>query len=107
MDLNHLCDLVERLSGLFIMAYSVYFREKLHNVALPRSWFINLIRSHPNLRKQMSTLLPFTRTIIELMRRVFKQVEQYSPFPSDTVDQFRADGGRVTNITGPFYIARM
>jgi len=50
---------------------------------------------------------PFTRTIIEFVRQVSKQVEQYSPFPSDRVDQFRADGGRVNNITGPLYIARM
>lgn len=107
MDLNHLCDLVERLSGLFIMAYRVYFRGILHNVTLPRSWLINLLRPHLNLRKHTSTILPFTRTIVELMRRIAKQIEQYSPFPSDTGDQFRADGGRVTNITGPLYIARM
>jgi len=107
MDLNHLCDLVERLSGLFIIAYRVYFRGVLHNVTLPRSWFINLIRPHPNLRKHTSAILSFTRTIVELTQRVFQQVERYSPFPSDTGDQFRADGGRVTNITGPLYIARM
>ena len=107
MDLNHLCDLAERLSGLFIMAYRVYFRGLLHNVTLPRSWFINLIRPRPNLSKNTSTFLPFTRVLIDLMQRVSNQVEQYSPFPSETGDHFRADGGRVTNITGPFYIARM
>ena len=104
MDLNHLCDLVERLSGLFIAAYRVHFRGVLHNVTLPRSWFINLLRSHPNLRKHMWMILPFTRATVELMQRIAKQVEQYS---SDTTDQFRADGGRVTNITRPFYIARV
>lgn len=104
MDLNHLCDLAERLAGLFIMAYRVYFRGVLHNVTLPRSWFINLIRPHPNLSKHTSMILSFTRTIIELMQRIAKQVEQYSP---DTENQFRADGGRVTNITGPLYIARV
>lgn len=107
MDLNHLCDFAERLSGLFIIAYRVRSRGLLHNVTLPRSWFINLIRPRPNLRKYTSMLLPFTRTLIELMRRVSNQVEQYSPYPSEIGDQFRADGGRVTNITGPFYIARM
>jgi hypothetical protein len=105
MDLGHLCDLVERLSGLFIMAYRVYFRGVVHNVTLPRSWFINLIRPLPDLKKHTSMILPFTRAIIELMRRIYKQVE--SPPQSDHGDQFRADGGRVTNITGPFYIARM
>ena len=105
MDLNHLCDLVERLSGLFIMAYRVNFRGLVHNVTLPRSWFINLIRPLPHLRKRTSAFLPFTRTIVDLMWRIRKQVE--SPPQSNHVDQFRADGGRVTNITGPFYIARM
>ena len=102
-DLNHLCDLAERLSGLFIMAYRVYFRGVLHNVTLPRSWFINLLHPRPNLKKHTLRILPFTRAIIELMRRISKQLEQYS----DTGDQFKADGGRVNNITGPFYIARM
>ena len=106
MDLNHLCDLVERLSGLFIMAYSVRFRGALHDVTLPRSWFINLIRPHPILRKH-TTIKSFTPIIVDLMREISSQVEQYSPFPSDTRDQFRADGGRVSNLTGPFYIARM
>ena len=87
------------------MAYRVYFRGLVHNVTLPRSWFINLIGPRPNLRKHLSALLPFTRTIIDLMRKIYKQVE--SPPQPDRVDQFRADGGRVTNITGPLYIARM
>lgn len=107
MDLNHLCDLVERLTGLFIMSHRFFYRGALHNVTLPRSWLINLIRPHTDLRKDRSMSQPFTRTIIEFVRQVSKQVEQYSPFPSDRVDQFRADGGRVNNITGPLYIARM
>jgi hypothetical protein len=107
MDLNHLCDLAERLSGLFTMAYRIYFRGVLHNVTLPRSWFINLIRPHQNLRKHTSMILPFTRTIVELMRRIAKQVEPHVPFSPDAEDQFRADGGRVNNITGPLYIARV
>jgi len=106
MDLNHLCDLVERLSGLFIMGYRVRFRGILHNVTLPRSWFISLIRSHLDLRKH-TTIRSFTPTIVELMQDISKQVEQYHPFPPDARDQFKADGGKVTNITGPFYIARM
>lgn len=104
-DLNHLCDLVERLSGLFIMSFRVYLRGVVHNVTLPRSWFINLLRPLPNLRQHTSGILPFTRAIIELMQRIYKQVE--SPPHSDPRDQFRADGGRVTNITGPLYISRM
>ena len=107
MDLNHLCDLVERLTGLLIMAHRVHWRGTLHNVTLPRSWFINLIRPKPDLGKNRSASQPFTRTIIEFVRQISNQVERYSPFPSDTVDRFRADGGRVTNITGPLYIARM
>jgi hypothetical protein len=107
MDLNHLCDLAERLSGLFIMAYRVYFRGILHDVTLPRSWFINLIRVHPNLRKHTSMILSFTRTIIELMQQIARKVEQYTLFSPDTGDQFGANGGRMTNITGPLYVARV
>jgi len=104
-DLNHLCDLVERLSGLFIMAYRVHYRGIVHNVTLPRSWFIILLRPLPSPEKHTSALLPFTRTIMDLMQRIDKQVE--SPPQLGHVDQFRADGRRVTNITGPFYIARI
>ena len=87
------------------MAYRVHFRGVVHNVTLPRSWFINLIRPLPNLTKSWSEWLPFTRTIIDLMQRIYKQVE--SPPQPNRVEQFRADDRRVTNITGPFYIARM
>ena len=109
VDLNALCDLAERLSGLFIMAYRVNSRGGiLHNVTLPRSWLINLILPDTDLRKNTSTFLMFASTIIELMQRIDAQVQRYLAFDeSETGEQFIADGSRVTNLTGPLYIARM
>ena len=107
VDVNALCDLAERLSGLFIMAYRVNSRGGvLHNVTLPRSWFINLISSGSDLRKNTSTFLMFAETVIKLMQRIDVQVQRYHTSP-DTGEQFVADGSRMTNFTGPLYIARM
>ena len=107
-DLNPLCDLVERLSGLFIMTYQANSQGGvLHNVALPRSWFIKLILPGMNFRKDMSTFFTFTSTIIELMQKIDAQVRRYPTSTSGAGEQFIADGDRVTNLTGPFYIARM
>jgi len=108
VDLNILCDLAERLSGLFIMAYQTNFRGGvLHNVTLPRSWFINLILPDTNLKKDTSTLFAFASTIIELMQRINAQVRQYPTPASDTEEYFIADGDRMTDLAGPLYIARM
>ena len=91
------------------MAYRVNSRGGvLHNVTLPRSWLINLILPGTNLGMNTSTFLTFASTIIELMRRVDAQVQRYpESTESDTREQFIADGSRVTNFTGPLYIARM
>jgi len=68
VDLNVLCDLAERLSGLFILAQANSRRAGvLHNVTLPRSWFINLILPGVVLRKDTLALPKFTSTMIELM----------------------------------------
>jgi len=108
VDLNALCDLAERLCGLFIMAYRVNSRKGvLHNVTLPRSWFINLILPGTDLGKDTSALLMFATTIIDLMQRIDAQVQRYFPPASDTGEQFTADGSRMTDFTGPLYIARM
>ena len=108
VDLNALCDLVEKLSGMFIAAYKANSQKGvLHNVTLPRSWFINLILPGMNLRKDTSTFFKLASTMIELMQQIDAQVQQYPTSGSDTDEQFVADGGRVTNLTGPFYIARM
>jgi hypothetical protein len=103
-----LCDLAERLSGLFIMAYRVNSRGGvLHNVTLPRSWFINLILPDADVRKNTSSFLTFAETTIELMQRVDAQAQRYLMSGVDIEEQFIADGTRVTNFTGPLYIARM
>ena len=108
VDLNILCDLAERLSGLLIMAYQTNFRGGvLHNVTLPRSWFISLILPDTDLRKDTSTLFAFASTIIELMQRINAQVRQYPTPASDTEEYFIADGNRMTDLAGPLYIARM
>ena len=107
VDLNALCDLAERLSGLFIMAYRVNSRGGvLHNVTLPRSWFINLILPGTTLGKDTSAFLLFASTTIELMQQIDAQVQRYIAFSEDE-EQFIADGNRMTNLTGPLYIARM
>ena len=103
VDLNALCDLAERLTGLFIMAYRVNSRGVLHNVTLPRSWFINLILPGMDLRKNTWAFSMFASTMIELMRRIDAQVRE----SSDTGEQFIADGSRMTKFIGPLYIARM
>ena len=108
IDLNLLCDFAERLSGLFIMAFRVNSRRGvLHNVTLPRSWFINLILPGMDLRKDLSAFFTFVSTMIELMQKVDAQVLQYPTSASDTEEQFIAEGDRVTSLTGPLYIARM
>ena len=108
VDLNALCDLAERLSGLFIMAYRANSRGGvLHNVILPRSWFINLILPGMDLKKDTSTFFALMSTIIELIQRIDVQVQQYPVSAPDIEEQFIADGGRMTNLTGPLYISRM
>ena len=109
VDLNALCDLAERLSGLFIMAYRFNSRGGvLHNVTMPRSWFINLILPGTDLGKDTSTFSMFASTIIDLMQRIDAQVQRsFTVSAPETGEQFIADGSRVTSLTGPLYIARM
>ena len=107
VDLIVLCDLVERLSGLFIMAMRVGSGGVLHDVTMPRSWFINLILPGTNLRKDTSAFSGFASTMIELMQRIDAQVRPHPMPASDTGEQFIADGSRMTKFTGPLYVARM
>ena len=107
VDLNALCDLVERLSGLFIVAYRVNSQGVLHDVTLPRSWFINLISLGVDLKKDTSSFITFASTIIELMQRIDAQVQQHPTPASDTGSQFIADGDLTIDFMGPLYIVRM
>ena len=109
VDLSALCDLAERLSGLFIMARKSGFREGvLHNIILPRSWLINIVLSETDLKKDSSTIFEFAADMIDLLQRVDAQVRHYLDPTSDfRAEQFAADGNRMTGLMGPLYIARM
>lgn len=90
------------------MAYRVNSRGGvLHNVTMPRSWFVNLILPDPNLRKDTSDFLSFASTIIELMQLIDTEILRYPTPTSDTEERCVVDGSRVTSLTGPLYIARM
>jgi hypothetical protein len=103
-----LCDFAERLSGLFIIAHRVNSGGGvLHNITLPRGWFINLIFPDSDFEKDTSTLSTFVGTMIELMQRIDTQVQRYLMSGSDAGEQFIADGIRMTDLTGPLYIVRM
>ena len=89
------------------MAYRVNSRGVLHDVTLPRSWFINLISLGVDLKKDTSSFATFTSTIIELMQRIDVQVQQHPTPASDTEDKFITDGDLTIDFMGPLYIARM
>lgn len=108
VDLNVLCDIVERLTGLFTMARKVDpQRGVLHDVALPRSWFINFILPHTKLEKDTTHFFKFVTTAIEFMQQIDAQVQRYPTATSTTKERFIVGSTRVTNLTGPPYIARM
>jgi len=67
-DLIVLCDLAERLSGLFIMTHRANSCGGVpHNVIMPRSWFINLILPDTDLRKDAAAFIRnFTNLLIVL-----------------------------------------
>ena len=79
----------------------------LHNVTMPRSWFITLTLPRTGLQRDTSTFFAFAETMIDLIQRIDAQAQ--APFASvfDTGEQFTVDGGRMTNFTGPLHVARM
>ena len=108
VDLAVLCDLAERLSGLFIMARKVSsLGGVLHDVTMPRSWLINLILPGMDLRKNTSAFVVFAETMIDLVHRIDAQVQRSPTSVFDPGGQFTADGSRITDLTGPLHIARM
>ena len=104
-----LCDLAERLSGLFIMANRVKesWRGVLQNITMPRSWFINLILPDMDLGMDTSTFLMFVETLVVLMLQIDAQVHRPLVSASETWEQLIADGSRINNLTGSLYIGRM
>ena len=111
VDLNVLCDLVERLSGLFITSHKANSHGgALHDVTLPRSWIINLelLDTGRDLRMDTSTFSTFTSNVIELMQRIDAQVQRYIKCASDAEEQFVVDhDSLLTDFTGSLYLARM
>ena len=107
MNLGPVCDLVERLCGLHILAHRfMKTRGTLHDVTLPRSWLMALLRSRPSLDKNISYIQHFANDVIELLRRINLQRENYDP---QTVDnhQFKHDGFKLIPLYTSVYIARM
>ena len=107
MDIGPFCDAVERLCGSFILAHRfMTARGILHNVTLPRSWFINLSRSLPLLNKNTNHIPHFVNDTIELLRRIDLQRELYNPQTADS-QQFKHSGSRLTPLYASVYITRM
>ena len=79
----------------------------LHDVTMPRSWFINLILPSMDLRKNTSSFSTFAQTMIDLMKQIDTQIQQSPTSTFGTEEKFTADGSRLTNLTGSLYIARM
>ena len=110
IDLNVLCDVIERLTGLFIMAHSMADEvgsRGLHEVALPRSWFISLILPDTDPKKDASDLRNFVSTIIKFMQEIDAQTLRYPTATTTPKERFVVGGSRATNLTGPLHIARM
>lgn len=103
VDVGHYCDVVERLCGSLILSYrSMTERGILHGITLPRSWFINLLRSSPSLDKNTSYIPHFVNDTIELLRRIDLQREDYRDD-----QQFKYNGSRLTPMCASACIARM
>ena len=108
VDLTLLCDLTERLSGLFIMARSVNsLGGVLHNVTMPRSWFIALILPDTDLRQDTSTFFVFAETMVDLMQQIDAQIQRSTTSASDAEEQFTVDGSMMSKFMGSLCIARM
>ena len=107
VEIGPYCDAVERLCGLHTLAHRFTTDGGiLHGVTLPRSWFTSLLRSHPVLDKNIRYLPHFVNDMVELLRRLDSQREDYNPQAAD-VCQFRHNGMRLGPLYASAYIARM
>ena len=107
VDLGPLCDTVERLCGLHILAHRFATGPgTLHGVTLPRSWFINLLRPRPDLNKNRSYIPHLVNDAIELLRKIDLQREDYDPQAKDN-HQFKHNGSRLSPLWASVYISRM
>ena len=77
MEVGPFCDAVEKPCGLFILAYRFNAQQgSLHDVILPRSWFIGLSRFLQALDKNTSYLRRFVEIAVEFLQRLNSQREQ-------------------------------
>jgi hypothetical protein len=107
VNVGPICDAVERLFGLHILARRFSTAGgTLHGVTLPRSWFMGLLRSRPPLDKNTSYLQPFVKDVIELLRRIDLQRENYNPQILGD-HRFNHNGSKLTPTFASVYIARM
>ena len=107
VNIGPVCDAVERLCGLHILAHRfTTTRNTLHDVTLPRSWFMSLFRSRPYLDKNTSYIPHFVNDAIELLRRIDFQRENYNPQGADN-HQFKRNGTKLDPLYASTYIARM
>lgn len=108
MNLGPVCDAVERLCGLHILAHRfTTARHTLHDVTLPRSWFMALFRSRPFLDKNTDYIPLFVRNTIELLRRIDLQRESYNSQIIVDNHQFKHNGLKLNPLHASVYIARM
>ena len=95
VDVGPFCDAVERLCGSFILSYRFTTeRGTLHDVTLPRSWFIGLSRSLPILDKNTTYIPHFVNDAIEVLQRIDNQ----------RLDHY---GSRLPPLNAAVYTARM
>jgi len=107
VEVGPFCDAVERLCGSFIVAHRLATRRgPLHNVTLPRSWFISLSRSLPTLDKKTNYLPRFVNDTIDLLRRLDYQREHSKSQISDS-HQFKHNESSLGALYASMYIARM
>ena len=111
VEVGPFCDAVERLCGLFIMAHRVTTGQRtLHDVILPRSWFINLSRLLPALDKNIIYLRRFATDLTELLRHFNRRLDLQREHPSpQTTDnhQFIHNGSSLGPLYASMYIPRM
>ena len=110
IDLNVLCDVIERLTGLFIMVHNMPHKvgsRWLHELALPQSWFISLTLPETVPETDASNFRNFVSAIIKLMQQIDAQILRYPTTATTTKEQFVVGGSRATNLMGPLYVARM
>lgn len=85
-------------------------QRSLHDVTLPRSWFINLSRLLPTLDKDIIYLRRFASDMVELLRYFNRclDLQREHPNPQTTDNhQFIHNGSSLGPLSASVYIPRM